>query len=452
MGARGIREGSKRRAEIFSWRAWAFAGADASLDCLAPDCDGKGQGNAPIDFFGNTFSMIQLRQAEARLSSRKNPLYKGLLVAVALFGLDGCRSLAVSGPTGSAVIKASRDNAAGMKFQLVEVENAGALPSLPERPTVEALVLPPPATDTIGAGDTIEISVYEAGVALFAAGGARAVANGGAPVLDSGAQVAHLSPQRVDDQGFVYVPYAGRLRAAGHTPAELGTIIARALRGKSQDPQVSVTIAQAIANTVILGGEISHPGRLVLNTNRESLADAIALAGGYRGDAKDLLARVVRRGRMVQYRLSDVLSGPERDMTVQPGDRIEIVREPQSFEVLGAAGKVELMTFPSAALNLAEGVAMAGGANPYMGDAKAIFVFRFVPGPDGKETGVVYHLNMMKPGAYLLSQRFVMRDKDVLYVGNAAANQPAKLIQLVSQLFSPIATIENTLVNTNVIQ
>jgi len=31
-----------------------------------------------------------------------------------------------------------------------------------------------------------------------------------------------------------------------------------------------------------------------------------------------------------------------------------------------------------------------------------------------------------------------MRDKDLLYVGNAAANQPSKLIGIISQLFTPV--------------
>jgi polysaccharide export outer membrane protein len=48
---------------------------------------------------------------------------------------------------------------------------------------------------------------------------------------------------------------------------------------------------------------------------------------------------------------------------------------------------------------------------------------------------------MMNAGSYFVAQRFAMRDKDVLYVGNARANQPSKLIQLVSQLFSPIVAV-----------
>jgi polysaccharide export outer membrane protein len=47
---------------------------------------------------------------------------------------------------------------------------------------------------------------------------------------------------------------------------------------------------------------------------------------------------------------------------------------------------------------------------------------------------------MMRAGAYLLSQRFRMHDQDVLYIGNAKANQPTKFVQLLSQLFVPVAT------------
>ena len=69
---------------------------------------------------------------------------------------------------------------------------------------------------------------------------------------------------------------------------------------------------------------------------------------------------------------------------------------------------------------------------------------RYVPDEQGNEVPVVYHLNMMKANSYFLTQRFYMKDKDVLYVGNAAANQPSKLIQLISQLFSPVLTVTST--------
>lgn len=264
--------------------------------------------------------------------------------------------------------------------------------------------------------------------------------------------MTRLPPARVDDQGYIQFPYVGRMNVAGQTPPAVQTMIRAALRGKSQDPQVVVTIGQSITNSVIVGGEVAKAGRLVLTTNRESLSDAIALSGGYRGDAKDLVARVDRQGHLFEYRLSDALSGPGRDMRILPGDRIELVRKPLTFSVMGAAGKVDQIPFSAPALSLAEAVTLAGGANPNLGDAKAIFVFRLVPTVDGKEEPVLYHVNLMRAGSLFLSQRFAMRDKDILYVGNASANQPSKLIQIVSQLFSPVVAVESGLVNSGAVR
>jgi len=268
----------------------------------------------------------------------------------------------------------------------------------------------------------------------------RTAAASGTTVIDTSSSAERLPAVRVDDYGYIKVPFVGRLRAAGHTAAELQSMIQSGLRGMSQDPQVLVTIEQSITNSIILAGEVSKPGRLVLATNRESLVDAIALAGGYRGQAKDAVARVQRDGQSFEIRLSDLLDMPQEDVQVAPGDRITLISRPQSFSVLGAPNKSEEIDFPRGRLTLAEAVALAGGANPNAGDAAAVFVFRYVPQANGTEQPTVYHLNMMRPGAYLLSQRFLMRDRDVLYVGNARANQFTKFINLLSQLFVPVAT------------
>ena len=376
----------------------------------------------------------------------------GLAALVAGLSLAGCASLPVSGPTGKEVLKQSLDPDAAVKITIVELNDAATLPPVtPLPPVVDADATPPP-TDLIGPDDVLNIQIYEVGVTLFGGGSPRGSAIGAAQGGSTGAQAQNLGAVRVDDRGLIRLPYAGRLRAAGHTPAELSQLIAAKLKGLSQDPQVVVTQEQTIASSLIVGGEVAKPGRLVLATNRETLSDIVALAGGYRGDAKDLMVRVVRGERSFEFRLSDVLSGPQRDLRIAPGDRVEVLRAPMSFAVLGAASRVEQMPFPAAAISLAEAVAAAGGANPQLGDAKAVFVFRLVPGVDGREVATVYHLNMMHPGAYFLSQRFAIHDKDVLYVGNAGANQPTKLIQLVSQLFSPVIAVESTLVNTGTIK
>jgi polysaccharide export outer membrane protein len=248
---------------------------------------------------------------------------------------------------------------------------------------------------------------------------------------------------RVDDAGNITLPFTGPIRAEGQTARELALLIRLSLRGLSQDPQVLVSFEESLTRSIIVAGQVVKPGRSVLATNRETLSDAIALAGGFKGEAEDIIARLERAGQSYEVRLSDLLSSPGLDVPIAPGDRITLVSRPQSFSVLGASNKSEEIRFPKTRLTLVQAVALAGGANPNAGDAGAIFVFRYVPRADGTEVPVVYHLNMMKPGAYFLSQRFAMREGDVLYIGNARANQPTKLIQLLSQLFQPIVTLRN---------
>jgi polysaccharide export outer membrane protein len=363
---------------------------------------------------------------------------RAVLVSAAL-SVAGCATLPSSGPTGIEIRHAAAGKAGQFPFNLVEVENAAAIPPAPVAPLPSLTTMPPRPTDLIGPGDVLNVTVYEAGVSLFGTA-LRTAAAAGSTVVDTSSSAERLPAMRVDDYGYIKVPFIGRIRAAGHTAGELQAMIQSGLRGMSQDPQVLVSIEQSITNSVILAGEVAKPGRLVLATNRESLVDAIALAGGYRGNAKDAVARVQRDGQSFEIRLSDLLDMPQEDMQVAPGDRITLISRPESFSVLGAPNKADEIVFPRPRVTLAEAVALAGGANPNAGDAGAVFVFRYVPGPNGAEQPTVYHLNMMRAGAYLLSQRFVMRDRDVLYVGNARANQPSKFIQLLSQLFVPVAT------------
>jgi polysaccharide export outer membrane protein len=353
--------------------------------------------------------------------------------------LSGCATLPSSGPTGVEIRHAAAAKPGQYPFTLVEVQTPAAIPPAPVIPSSALVTMPPRPTDLIGPGDVLNITVYEAGVSLFGTE-LRTAAAGGTTVVDTSSSAERLPAVRVDDYGYIKVPFVGRLRAAGHTAAELQSMIQSGLRGMSQDPQVLVTIEQSITNSIILAGEVSKPGRLVLATNRESLVDAIALAGGYRGQAKDAVARVQRDGQSFEIRLSDLLDMPQQDVQVAPGDRITLISRPQSFSVLGAPNKSEEIDFPRGRLTLAEAVALAGGANPNAGDAAAVFVFRYVPQANGTEQPTVYHLNMMRPGAYLLAQRFLMHDRDVLYVGNARANQFTKFINLLSQLFVPVAT------------
>lgn len=359
---------------------------------------------------------------------------------VLLAGLAGCATLPSSGPTGKQIEKSAVAPKNGIPIEIVEIQGAADVPAgaISASP---AAILPqtaPTPTDMVGPGDILDINIYEAGVTLFASGTpATAAGQLSAP----GVQVQKLPPTRIDDLGDITIPYAGTMHVAGLTTGEIEATIRNALRKLSQNPQVIVTLNQAITNTVIVGGEVARPGRLVLQTNRESLSDVIALAGGYRGNSKDLMVRIMRGTTSADVRINDMVANPALDVRIRPGDRLMLIDDPRTYSILGASGRVEQVPFSRSSVSLAEAIATAGGTNPNLGDPAAIFLFRYVLDGEGREVPRVYHINMMQTGAYFIAQKFTMQDKDVLYFGNAAANQPSKLVQLISQLFSPVLTV-----------
>lgn len=355
-------------------------------------------------------------------------------ICLAMF-LSACSTMPSSGPTGPEIRNTIANPANHVPVEIVELTDLSALPpkASPSKPPLAELA--PPPTDMVGPGDVLNISIYEVGVALF--GGSSREQTG----FDPSVKVQNLPPTRVDDNGDIVLPYAGRLHVVGKTVGEIENQIRAALRGLSQDPQVIVTMRDVITNSVIVSGEVARPGRLPLQTNRETLSDVVALAGGYRGPAKDLTLRIFRRNENVDLRLSQLVDNPAMDVRAYPGDRFMLIHNPLSFSVLGASGRVDQLPFSSSSISLAQAIANAGGTHPAFGDPKAIFIFRYVSEGQEEPKPVVYHINMMNAGSYLLAQRFQMQDKDVLYFGNSESNQPSKIIQLVSQLFAPIATV-----------
>lgn len=360
-----------------------------------------------------------------------------LAIAVILPLLNACASLPSSGPTGSQIYSASKEpkeNEIG--FEIVELNS---LASVPTAATVDGGLIPPfvpgreQPSDLVGPGDILDIAIYEAGISLFTSAQTPLEAS-----VDAGAKARQLPPIRVDDNGYITLPYAGRIRAAGHTTTELQRIVEGALAGVSEQPQALVSLQRSITNSVILYGEVAQAGRHVLATNRETLLDVIALAGGYRGEPSALMVTVERDGQTFKARLDQIQQSSAGNMRIYPGDRISLLREPLTYSVMGAVGRVQQVPFQKPDISLAEAIANSGGADDNRGDPEAIFVFRFVRDENGAEKPVVYHLNMMRPQAYFLAQKFAMRDEDILYVGNAAANRPSKAVGILSQFFNPI--------------
>ena len=392
------------------------------------------------------------------MAIRSKPVWVGVLAC----SVSACTTLPSSGPTAHQVVEGERREAAELGFQLVDLAVA-TLPTTDQTPMMSPAGLAAldraGRVDLLGPGDVLSITVFEVGVTLFGGaaqlGGATASAAGNGN-FDPSVRAQSLSGVTVRDDGSIQLPYIGRLEVAGQPTAAIERLIVARLRGLSQAPQALVGVVQNIHNTVLVSGSVARPGRQTLTLARERLLDAIAAAGGVGtgGGPENTVVRVRRGDQVASAYLAAIESGGAADITLLPGDRVDVMRRPRTFAVFGAAGKVSQVPFPAASVSLAEAIAQAGGPDDNRADSTAVFVFRDnAPPPDatvGTGTAapagspVVYRLNLQKPSSYFLAQRFAMRDKDVIFIANARINQTRKLVELFNLLFTPVYTIRAT--------
>ncbi len=371
-----------------------------------------------------------------------------ILGAVATALLSGCAMLPNSGPTAREIrqTEQSPDNAIG--FHIVPIDNAvlGHLQAEPEE-TISFQPSAIDAVDRIGPGDVLQISIFEVGSALFSvpggsAGAALGMSAASAPASAAGENLPLIGVER---DGTVIIPYVGKLMASGHTPAELGQMIRDGLKGKSQDPQVIVTIRLNIFNNVFVMGNVKTPGKIALTLARERLLDAVAEAGGVLGTEQDTVVRLTRAGYSQQIRFDKLRADAPSNILLSPNDRIELTARPRTYSVFGATGKVSEIPFSTPDLSLASAIARAGGPSDGQADPSAVFLFRYEAGgtrPDGtsEERPIAYHLDLMNPSSYFLAQRFPMKTGDIIFIANASANLPTKLVQILNLFFQPFYT------------
>ncbi len=372
----------------------------------------------------------------------------GIIVLTLGTLLTGCNGLPAAGPLAQDVEKAESPPGVLGGYLLVDVDErvASITAAQPRESFKRVFANVRPAPDLrIGVSDSVVVTIWEA-----AAGGLFS-ASPNDRGLNAGSRTATIPEQVVARDGTIEVPYAGRVRVAGLTPAQVEERIVQALAHKAIEPQVVVTIAKNLSNTVTVGGEVTTGARIPLTTKGDHILDVIAEAGGIRIPASDAFIRLTRARRTVSVAYNALLAHPEENIYVQPSDVITVVRDPQTFTAFGSTGRNAQVPFDAAGITLEEAIAKAGGLLDYRADPAGIFLLRFeptvlvaqlAPGRDLPSQGdlvpVVYRLNLRDANSFFLARSFPMRDKDMLYVANSPSDPVQKFLNLVGTITSPV--------------
>jgi len=363
-----------------------------------------------------------------------------------------------SGPRSQDVLRADQQAEAGTQIQIVDVDDAVATRLESTRhvaPFADALGTAPVAAERIGAGDGVQITVWESPPATLFASSPPAVSG-----MPSTTQAVPLAETTVDADGTIGAPFVGRVAVAGRSPREVADEITRRLAGKANHPEVSVRITANHSAMVTVVGEVVASTRLPLTAAGERLLDALAAAGGVRQPVNKTTIQITRGDRYFSQSLDRIIRDPRQNVRLQAGDVVTALYQPLSFTAFGATGKQDEISFEAQGVTLAQALARASGVSDSRADARGVFIFRFEDAhaldwprtpvattPDGR-VPVIYRVDLREPRAFFSMQRFAMNDHDVLYVSNAPTAELQKFLNLVFSATYPLLQLSNT-VNNN---
>ncbi|MDO6728864.1 polysaccharide biosynthesis/export family protein [Marinovum sp. 2_MG-2023] len=260
-----------------------------------------------------------------------------------------------------------------------------------------------------------------------------------------------LEEVQVDGAGFVFVPYAGRIKAAGNTTEALRRIITRKLEEQTPDPQVEIRREAGDGSTVSIVGAVGGQGIYAIERPTRTLSSMLARAGGVTIEPEIAQITVTRGRQSGEIWFQDLYEYPEMDIALRGGDKILIEEDSRAFVALGATGAQSRVPFESQTLSAVEAIAQVGGLLATSADPTGVFIIRnevqeiaaSVLGRDDLtgDQRMVYVLDLTEPNGLFLARDFVIRDDDLLYVTEAPFAQWSKTIAAVTGSLGAVTTV-----------
>ncbi len=356
------------------------------------------------------------------MSITKRPVVAAALAAVLV--LSAC-ALPRSGPSRGEILAGAKED---QSVHILDVDDriAEAARSIQSLGFDSSFLnASPTRADRISAGDVLGVTVWEN------------VDNG--LLASVGQKVTFIQDIQVDQNGSIFVPFAGNLKASGKTPEELRRLITQRLEGQTPDPQVEVRRLAGDGSTVSLIGGVAAQGVYPIEPSTRRLTSMLAKAGGVVIEPDVAQIKIQRHGRTGAIWLQDLYDSQMADVALRAGDRIVVEEDRRSFTALGATGGQTQVPFSSRDLSVIEALAQVGGLNSQLADPTGIFVFREEPSfvanrVLGRQDIVApqrfaYIVDLTKPNGMFIARDFNIRDGDTIYITEAPFVGWQKILQ-----------------------
>ena len=296
---------------------------------------------------------------------------------------------------------------------LVEDINIQLIDSLDEKNNLNIpveLISYRPGPYKIGIGDKLLIYVYGETERLSA-------------VIAFGKAINPIYEKYVRDDGTIFYPNAGILKADGKTVEELRKDLTLKLSTVLKDPQIDVSITEYNSQKIIVSGVFESPGSYSIETVPKTLAQVVSTANPIqnnfsdyeRGDLTSL--KLTRDGSIydIDYEYLSRNSQLLNNIYLKNGDVIHLSDSSlMNVFVLGEAQEPKTIRINRRNLPLSSVLGQAKGLDNAYSKNSSVYIFR---PSDAENQPRIFRIDMTSPSGYLLADKFEVHSRDIVYIG-----------------------------------
>jgi len=260
----------------------------------------------------------------------------------------------------------------------------------------------------------------------------------------------------VGEDGNIFYPYAGVVKAAGKTVEQIRDELTQKLSLYIEQVQLDVRVTSYRSQRVYVVGEVATPGIQVVKDIPLTVLEAINGAGGLRPEADPRNITLTRNDKTYSINLLSLYEGGDlsQNIMLQQGDVLNVPdNQFNKVFVLGESNIVNNITggtnqtqrsrsvfMNKGRMTLTEALSDSGGINQETADAARIFVFR---GGLGKPE--IFHLDAKSPDALLLADRFPLQPRDVIYIDRAEGIRWNQIIEQIQPTITLLNAFDGSL-------
>jgi polysaccharide export outer membrane protein len=252
-------------------------------------------------------------------------------------------------------------------------------------------------------------------------------------------------PEIVERSGTIAVPYAGRVQALDRTLLQIQKDIETRLAPRAIQPQVIVSFVDRVSQAAVTG-DVTAANKFTVNLGGDRVLDMIAKAGGLRFEGWETYVTLQRKGKESTVYFLRLVDTPRENIFVAPRDIIYAYRKQRFYLAFGSTGQQGRFEFDAENVYLADAIGKASGLIDTRADPAQVFIYRSEERqvleragatlasftPDREFIPTIYHLNLREPSSFFLTQKFAMRDRDIVYISNADTVEVTKFLQLLN--------------------